>query len=77
MLWKMLGGPMWFQWARTLVFLLLFAEYMRIVMTTDVASYRVVVTVVLAIVFSASSVSLVKAIKQKSKPDDYDQFRQE
>ena len=77
MLWKMLGGPMWFQWARTLVFLLLFAEYMRIVMTTDVASYRVVVTVVLAIVFSASLVSLVKAIKQKSKPDDSDQFRQE
>jgi hypothetical protein len=70
MSWKILGGPMWFQWARTLVFLLLFAEYMRLVMTTDVASYRVAVTVVLAIVFAASLVSLIKAIKDKPEPDE-------
>jgi len=70
MSWKILGGPLWFQWARTLVFLLLFAEYMRLVMTTDVASYRVVVTVVLAIVFAVSLVSLVQAIRQKHESHD-------
>ena len=70
MSWKILGGPLWFQWARTLVFLLLFAEYMRLVMTTDVASYLVVVTVVLAIVFAVSLVSLVQAIRQKHESHD-------
>jgi hypothetical protein len=64
---KILGGPLWMQWTRTLVFLLLFAEYMRLVMTTDVASYRIVVTVVLAIAFAVSSVSLVQAIRHKSQ----------
>ena len=70
MSWKILDGPMWFQWARTLVFLLLFAEYVRLVMTTDVASYRVAVTVVLAVVFAASLVSLVQAIRRKPKSDE-------
>jgi len=62
-----LSGPLWFQWARTIVFLLLFAEYMRLVLTTDVASYRVAVTVVLAIIFGVSLVSLVLAIQHKSQ----------
>jgi hypothetical protein len=39
-------------------------------MTTDVASYRVAVTVVLAIVFALSLVSLVQAIQHKSNPDE-------
>ena len=64
-----LGGPLWLQWSRTIVFLLLFAEYIRLVITTDVAAYRVVVTVVLAIVFVVSLISLVQAIRQKPKPD--------
>lgn len=70
MAWKILGGPLWFQWARTLVFLLLFAEYMRLVVTTDVASYRVAVTAILAIIFAVSLVSLVQAIRHKPKPDE-------
>ena len=64
---KISGGPLWFQWVRTAVALLLFAEYMRLVLTTDVAPYRVVVTGVLAIVFLASLVVLVRAIVQKSR----------
>jgi hypothetical protein len=64
---KIPGGPLWYQWARTVVSLLLFAEYMRLVLTTDVASYRVAVTGVLAIVFGVSLVSLVRAIRYKSK----------
>jgi len=52
------------------VFLLLFAEYMRLVVTTDVASYRVAVTAILAIVFAVSLVSLVQAIRHKPKPDE-------
>ena len=67
---KILGGPRWFQWARTVVFLLLFAEYIRLVMTTDVVSYRVAVTVVLAIVFAVSLVSFVQAIRHESKTDE-------
>ena len=63
----LLGGPIWFQSARTVVFLLLFAEYMRLVLMTDVASYRVAVTVILAIAFGTSLVSLVQAIRHKSK----------
>jgi len=70
MTWKILAGPIWFQWARTLVFLLLFAEYMRLVMTTDVASYRLAVTVILAVVFAASLVSLVNAIRHKPESDE-------
>jgi len=70
MTWKILAGPIWFQWARTLVFLLLFAEYMRLVMTTDVASYRLAVTVILAVVFTASLVSLVNAIRHKTESDE-------
>ena len=60
------GGPLWFLWARAVVFLLLFAEYMRLVLTTDVASYRVVVTGVFAIAFGFSVVQLVRAIRHKS-----------
>ena len=67
MAWKILGGPLWFQWARTLVFLLLFAEYMRLVVTTDVASYRIAVTMLLAIALGFSLVSLIRAIRYKSK----------
>jgi hypothetical protein len=70
MSWKILGGPLWFQWARTLVFLLLFAEYMRLVLMTDVASYRLVVTAILAITFAVSLVSLVQTIRHKSNPDE-------
>jgi hypothetical protein len=70
MSWKILGGPLWFQWARTIVFLLLFAEYMRLVLMTDVASYRLVVTAILAITFAVSSVSLVQTIRHKSNPDE-------
>ena len=67
---KLLGGPLWYQWARTLVFLLLFAEYMRLIVTTDVASYRIVVTIVLAIIAVFSVVSLVHTIRQKPKSHD-------
>jgi ABC-type transport system involved in cytochrome c biogenesis permease subunit len=70
MSWKILGGPLWFQWARTLVFLLLFAEYMRLVLAIDVASYRLVVTAILAITFAVSLVSLVQTIRHKSNPDE-------
>ena len=67
---KMLGGPLWYQWARTLVFLLLFAEYMRLIVTTDVASYRIIVTIVLAILAIFSLVSLLQTIRQKPKSHD-------
>ena len=67
---KILGGPLWYQWVRTVLFLLLFAEYLRLVTTTDVASYRLVVTAVLGIISVASLVSLVRAIRTKSKLDE-------
>jgi hypothetical protein len=67
---KILGGPLWFQWARTVVFLLLFAEYLRLVMTTDVASYRIAVMMIWAVVSVFSLVSLVQAIRPKSGPHD-------
>lgn len=59
MSWKILDGPMWFQWVRPLVFLPLFAEYMRLAVTTDVASYRVAVCVGLG-----STERLISARKQ-------------
>ncbi len=67
---KFLGGPLWFQWARTLVFLLLFAEYMRLIVTTDVASYRIVVAIVWAVLAIFSLVSLLQTIRQKPKAHD-------
>jgi hypothetical protein len=67
---KILDGPLWFQWARTVVFVLLFAEYMRLVMTTDVASYRTVVMIIWAILSVVSIVSLVQAIRQNPGSHD-------
>ncbi len=67
---KIPGGPLWIQWVRTVVLLLLFAEYMRLVLTTDVAPYRVVVTGVLAIALGYSVVGLVRAIRYKSRRDE-------
>ncbi len=67
---KWLGGPLWFQWARTVVFLLLFAEYLRLVVTTDSAAYRVVVMIVLGVVSAASLVSLIREIRRGSGPGD-------
>jgi len=60
------GGPLWLHWARTGVLLLLAAEYMRLVFTTDVAAYRVVVFGVLTALFGLSAVMLVRALRFKS-----------
>jgi len=64
---NLLGGPLWFQWARTTVFLLLFAEYVRLITVTDVATYRIAVMIVWAVLSVISLVSLVKAIRQKNR----------
>lgn len=68
MVWtKVLGGPLWFQWARTAAFLLLFAEYLRLATTTDVATYRIAVMIVWAVLSVISLVSLVNAIRQENR----------
>jgi hypothetical protein len=67
---RILGGPLWFQWARTVVFLLLFAEYLRLVTTTDAASYRVVVTALWGVIAIASLIALVREIRRRSGPDN-------
>ena len=67
---KLFGGSIWFQWARTIVFVLLFAEYVRLVLTTDTASYRIAVMLVLGIVSVASLIALVQAMRQRAEPRD-------
>ena len=64
---KIPGGPLWMHWTRTVGFLLLFAEYMRLVLTTDVAQYRKVVAALLGVVSIFSLISLVRAIRYKAK----------
>jgi len=64
---KIPGGPLWMHWTRTVACLLLFAEYMRLILTTDVAQYRKVVAVLLGVVLIFSLVSLVRAIRYKKK----------
>ena len=63
---RFFGGPLWLQWARTAVFLLLFAEYLRLVATTDVLTYRTAVMIVWAVLSLISLVSLVKTIREKN-----------
>ena len=65
---KLLAGPLWIQWVRTVFFLLLFGEYVRLVLTTEVASYRVIVMLVWGVISAASLVSLVREIRQRSGP---------
>lgn len=67
---KILGGPLWLQWARTVVFVLLFAEYVRLVTTTDSASYRFVVTAIWGVVTAVSVGLLVREIRRRSGPGD-------
>ena len=63
---RIFEGPLWFQWARTIVFTLLFAEYLRLVVTTEVAPYRIAVMVVLGVVSAVSVVALVREIRGRS-----------
>jgi hypothetical protein len=58
--------PIWFHWARTGVFTLLFAEYLRLVLMTDVAPHRVVVMAILSIISGVSLIALLRAIRQGS-----------
>lgn len=63
---KTIGGPMWLHWARTAVVFTLFAEYARLVLTTDVAPYRVVVMGGLAVLFGASLIILLRARRRRA-----------
>ena len=65
---KILGGPLWFQWVRTAVFLLLFAEYMRLVITAESPSYRIAVMIIWGVLSAFSIVALVKEIRGDSGP---------
>ena len=67
---KFLGGPLWFQWARTIVFTLLFAEYLRLVITADAVSYRIVIMVVWGVIAAVSAVALVREIRESAGPHD-------
>ena len=67
---KIFGGPLWFQLVRTLVFTAIFAEYLRLVVTAEVASYRIAVMVVWGVVSAVSIVALVREIWSRSGPTD-------
>jgi hypothetical protein len=60
-------SPLWFQWLRTFVFLLLFCDYTRLVVTTDVPPHRVVVMLVWAVLAGWSLVMLLRTLRKNSK----------
>ena len=63
------GGPIWLQWTRTIVLFLLLAEYVRLFLTSEQATYRVVVVGLLAIGFFISLLSLVRAMRARSRSE--------
>ncbi len=58
---KHFGVTLRWHWIRTGVVLLLFAEYLRLVLTTEAPSYRVFVTAFLGLVFAYSLITLLRA----------------
>jgi len=64
---KYFGLTLEWHWVRTVAFLLLFAEYMRLVLTTDQPSYRLVVTALLGLVFAFFLITLIRAHRRRAQ----------
>ena len=58
---RILGAPVWPHWVITTGAFALFAEYLRLVVTSDTPAYRIGVMIVLGIAFAASLIRLLKA----------------
>ena len=64
---RILGAPVWPYWVISVLIFALFAEYLRLVLTTNTPSYRIVVTVVLGIGFVVSLIRLLKAMRNPNR----------
>ena len=64
---KYFGATLRWHWIRTGVVLLLFAEYLRLVLTTDAPPHRLIVTAFLGLVFAYSLITLIRVHLRKTK----------
>ena len=61
------GSTLGWHWVRTVAFLLLFAEYTRLVLTSDQPPYRWVLSALLGLVFAFFLIMLIRAHRRKSQ----------